>query len=75
MQGATIIERAFQLAPECGSLEEVKRKLMREGYSQVPAHLSGKQIRSELLALLDPRLKPNGLKRGGQSAERTGEGA
>jgi hypothetical protein len=68
MQGATIIERAFQLAPECGSLEEVKRKLMREGYSQVPAHLSGKQIRSELLALLDPRLKPAGRASEGRSA-------
>jgi hypothetical protein len=48
-----IIERAFAIAPECGSIEELKRRLMREGYLQVNAHLSGRQIRRDLLQRLN----------------------
>ena len=51
-----IIERAYQLAPESGSVEEVKRKLMREGYLNVHSHLSGHQIRHDLLKRLNPQL-------------------
>ena len=51
-----IIERAFELAAESGSVEEVKRKLADEGYLQVHAHLAGKQIRHEVLDRLNPRL-------------------
>ena len=57
MEGINIIERAFQLAPECGSVDEVKRKLVREGYLQVEAHLSGRQIRTDLNERLNPSLK------------------
>ena len=53
MEGVNIIERAFQLAGECVSIDELKRRLMREGYLQVNAHLSGRQIRKDLL----PRLQ------------------
>jgi len=52
MEGVRIIERAFQLAPECGSIDELKRRLMREGYLQVNAHLSGRQIRRDIQPLL-----------------------
>jgi hypothetical protein len=51
-----IIERAFQLAAESGSVDEVHRKLVREGYFQVHAHLAGRQIRSEIINRLDPTL-------------------
>ena len=54
--GVNIIERAYQLAPESGSVEEVKRKLMREGYLNVHSHLSGHQIRHDLLKRLNPEL-------------------
>jgi hypothetical protein len=57
MHGITIIERAFQVAPECGSVEEVKRRLMREGYFSVQAHLSGPRIRAQLNERLDPELR------------------
>lgn len=52
MQGVGIIERAYQLAIECGSVEELQRKLRHEGYLQVDAHLRGRQIRGELLRRL-----------------------
>jgi hypothetical protein len=54
MEGVNIIERAFALAPECGSVDELKQRLKREGYLQVDAHLSGRQIRSEILNRLSP---------------------
>ena len=43
-----IIERAFQLASDAVSIDEVKKQLRREGYLQVDAHFSGRQIRLEL---------------------------
>ena len=51
-----IIERAFQLAAESGSVDEVQRKLMREGFFQVQAHLAGRQLRSEIQRRLNPEL-------------------
>jgi hypothetical protein len=48
MQGIGIIERAYQLAGECESVDEVRRKLRTEGYFNVEAHLSGGVIRGEL---------------------------
>lgn len=53
---ANVIERAFQLAPECRSIDELRRKLMREGYVNVEAHLQGRHIRSQISPLL--RHKP-----------------
>jgi hypothetical protein len=46
------VERAFQLASECRSLEEVRHKLVREGHSNIDAHLRGKARRVELRKLL-----------------------
>jgi hypothetical protein len=51
-----IIRRASAIAPQCGSLAEVKRRLILEGYFQVNAHLSGRQIRRDLLRKLDRAL-------------------
>jgi hypothetical protein len=52
MHGVNVIERAYQLAPECGTVDEVRHKLSREGYFQVEAHLRGPQIRGELVRRL-----------------------
>jgi len=56
VQGVNIIERAFQLAAESGSVEEVKAKLAREGYLDVHRHLGGKQTRTQILERLNPDL-------------------
>jgi hypothetical protein len=56
MERPNIIERAFSLAEKCGSIDEVKQQLKREGYLQVDAHLSGRQIRSEIMGRLSPAL-------------------
>ncbi len=47
-QGINIIERAFQVAPECESLVDINVRLKREGYSNVDAHLGGGSIRADL---------------------------
>jgi hypothetical protein len=48
MSQDNIIERAFQLAPECESVVEVRNRLRREGYFHVDAHFGGKLIKSEI---------------------------
>jgi hypothetical protein len=52
-----IIERAYELAPQCGTVDEVRGALRREGYSNVDAHLSGPRIRADLTKLLSARAK------------------
>ena len=52
-----VIERAFQLAAECGSLIELERDLKAEGYTNVAQHLNGAQIRRSLRDRLNPALK------------------
>ena len=52
-----VVERAFQLAAECGSLIEVERALKGEGYTNVAQHLNGAQIRRSLRDRLNPALK------------------
>ena len=54
-----IIDRAFQLAPESLSVDEVRQKLKAEGYSQVSEHLAGRAIRSQIVE----QLQPNGKSR------------
>ena len=48
-----ILERAFELARtgECGSIDDIRRRLKTERYSQVDAHLSGATLRRQLLDL------------------------
>ena len=50
-----IIARAYQLASECSSLEQIRYKLSREGYANVDGHLASKQLRAELRLLLKPK--------------------
>ena len=48
MQTANIIERAFQLARDSTSLEDIRKALRHEGYSNVDAHLGGASIKADL---------------------------
>ena len=45
------VERAFELAPDCRSIDEIRRKLKKEGYSNVDEHLHG-VLRKELTGRL-----------------------
>lgn len=56
MDRANIIKRAFDLAAECGSLDQVKRRLRDEDYLSVSGHLSGRQMRTEIAKRLNPLL-------------------
>lgn len=51
--GVGIIERAFQLAMQFASVDEIKTQLKKEGYTSVDAHLAGKSIRSDLARALE----------------------
>jgi Mn-dependent DtxR family transcriptional regulator len=53
-----IIERALELAAECSSVSEVKRRLKAEGYVQIDEHLSGRLTRQQIIARLIPSDKP-----------------
>ena len=48
-----IIERAYELAPECLNIEAIRMALRHEGYSNVDAHLAGRMIRADLTKLLN----------------------
>ena len=48
MQTQNIIERAFQLARGSDNLEQIRKTLRHEGYSNVDAHLAGASIKAEL---------------------------
>ena len=48
MQAPHIIERAFQLAPNYTSVEDIRKALRQEGYSNIDAHLAGASIRADL---------------------------
>ena len=48
MQTQNIIERAFQLARDSTSIEEIRKALRQEGYANVDAHLCGASIKADL---------------------------
>ena len=52
MDTTSVVERAFQVARSCATLDQVRRTLRDEGYLQVDAHLGGPMIRRELKILL-----------------------
>ena len=43
-----IIERAFELAHCSTTVEDVRKALKSEGYSNVDAHLAGRSIKADL---------------------------
>ena len=48
MQSTNVVERAFELARSSSTVEEVRKALRQEGYSNVDAHLSGASIKADL---------------------------
>jgi hypothetical protein len=48
MTSTHLVERAFQLAPGVSSVEEIRKALRQEGYSNIDAHLAGASIRADL---------------------------
>ena len=48
MQSPHIIERAFQLARDATTIDEIRKALRQEGYSNVDAHLGGASIKADL---------------------------
>lgn len=51
------IERAFQLARAgtCHSINDIRERLLREGYANVLSHMSGMSIKKQLNAILAAR--------------------
>ena len=47
------LARAFELAPQCSSTTELRRRLQLEGYSDVAEHLSGLGTQRQLRALFN----------------------
>ena len=45
------VERAFQLAPECRTMDELRAKLSKEQFGAIDAHLQG-SLRRDLRKLL-----------------------
>ena len=45
------VERAFDLAPECRTLDELRAKLAEEGHSNITAHLQD-SLKRDLKKLL-----------------------
>jgi tRNA G26 N,N-dimethylase Trm1 len=48
MHTQNIIERAFELARASTSIDEIRKALRQEGYSNVDAHLGGASIKADL---------------------------
>lgn len=47
-----VIERAFQLAEGCATVEQIRSQLRKEGYSSVDAHLMRRKIRADLVRII-----------------------
>ena len=52
---AGTVERAFQLAPECETLDQLRGKLIMEGHLGVDAHLLSGSLGKQLKKLLRRR--------------------
>lgn len=48
MRTQNTVERAFQLAPFADSIDDIRKTLRDEGYSNVDAHLAGPSIKNDL---------------------------
>jgi hypothetical protein len=42
------VQRAFEIAPECRSVDEIRIKLKKEGHVNVDEHLQGSSIQKDL---------------------------
>ncbi|WP_324808803.1 hypothetical protein SH584_04240 [Sphingomonas sp. LY29] len=48
-----VIERAYQIAPSCNDLAEVKKQLKREGYLMVDENFDSKSLRNSIVQLIE----------------------
>jgi tRNA G26 N,N-dimethylase Trm1 len=48
MHTQNINERAFELAREATTIDDIRRTLRQEGYANVDAHLAGASIKADL---------------------------
>ena len=53
-----IFVRAFEIAPTCDTMDQLRKKLIREGYPNVEQHFQGRSIRAQVVKLLR-RAKPS----------------
>lgn len=62
MYRISTIERAYQLARDgpCTSLTDIRRQLKRENHEAVDAHLSGRSLTRELIAMCRERRNGRG---------------
>ena len=51
-RAGSAVERAFQVAAGCATLDDIRRTLRAEGCAQVDDHLSAPSLRRELALLL-----------------------
>ena len=53
MDQPTILERAFALAKsgECEGVDDIRRRLKKEQYGSIDAHLAGRSIKRQLFEL------------------------
>lgn len=47
-----IFERAFELAPGCDTVDQLRAALKREGYVNVEQHFEGRQIKAQIAGML-----------------------
>ena len=52
-----IFERAFELAPGCDTLDQLRMALKREGYANVDQHFQGRQIKAQVAGMLRGAVK------------------
>lgn len=53
---AGTVQRAFSLAPNCTTIDEIRSKLKHEGFDSVQEHLQGASIQRQLKLILAIKL-------------------
>ena len=51
--GSGTIGRAFELAKDSDSIDDIRKQLKDEGHFNVDAHFSGRQIKADLRRVMD----------------------
>jgi hypothetical protein len=49
----SILQRALDLAPECSTMLELKKRLKAEGFAHIDAHIGGLGTKRQLRALFN----------------------
>jgi hypothetical protein len=51
------VERAFEIAPDCTSMDEIRSRLRKEGHHAVDEHLQGGSIKKQLKLTLGKNVR------------------